>query len=168
MTRAKRKLDHINYALSTGASGGAGFDDVLFVHQGLPNLSYEKISLHTKIGELFLSSPLFINAMTGGGGEMTESINRDFALAAKETGVALSVGSQMAALKDPSERRSYEITRKINPNGLIFANLGSEATVDQAKIAVDMIEANALQIHLNVIQELAMPDLRETVILKAR
>ena len=46
--------------------------------------------------------------------------------------------------------------RKVNPNGIFFANLGSEATIEQAERAVDMIEANALQIHLNVIQELTM------------
>ena len=48
--------------------------------------------------------------------------------------------------------------RKVNPNGIFFANLGSEATIEQAERAVDMIEANALQIHLNVIQELTMPE----------
>lgn len=64
----------------------------------------------------------------------------------------------MSALKDPSERLSYEIVRKENPNGLIFANLGSEATAAQAKEAVEMIGANALQIHLNVIQEIVMPE----------
>ena len=53
---------------------------------------------------------------------------------------------------------TYRIVRKENPNGIVIANLGSEASVDQAKRAVDMLEANALQIHLNVIQELTMPE----------
>ena len=64
----------------------------------------------------------------------------------------------MSAINDQDEAATYEIVRKANPNGLIFANLGSEATVEQAKQAVDMLEANALQIHLNVIQELVMPE----------
>ncbi|TDL34721.1 type 2 isopentenyl-diphosphate Delta-isomerase [Jeotgalibacillus sp. S-D1] len=158
MSRAERKLDHINYALSTGASGGAGFDDVTFVHQSLPNTALDDISLHIKLGELQASSPFFINAMTGGGGAKTEQLNKELSIAAKETGLMLSVGSQMAAIKDSSERASYSITRKMNPKGIIIGNLGSEATVDQAKMAVDMLEANAIQIHLNVIQELAMPE----------
>ena len=68
MTRAKRKWDHIQYALTTGQTNNAGFDCVSFVHQSLPNTSLSKIHLGTKIGELQLSSPIFINAMTGGGG----------------------------------------------------------------------------------------------------
>ncbi|PPA71275.1 type 2 isopentenyl-diphosphate Delta-isomerase [Jeotgalibacillus proteolyticus] len=158
MSRSKRKIDHINYALSTATSGSSGFEDLTFVHQSLPDLSVDEVSLHSKLGELNLSSPFYINAMTGGGGEKTEKLNEGFALAAKETGLMLSVGSQMAAIKDSSERRSYSITRKVNPKGIIVGNLGSEATLDQAKAAVDMIEADALQIHLNVIQELAMPE----------
>ncbi|MDQ0183903.1 type 2 isopentenyl-diphosphate Delta-isomerase [Cytobacillus sp. FSL W7-1323] len=158
MTRAKRKWDHIQYALTTGQTNNAGFDCVSFVHQSLPNTSLSKIHLGTKIGELQLSSPIFINAMTGGGGAKTLEINRLLARVAKETGVGMAVGSQMAAIKNSEERFSYEIVRKENPDGLIFANLGSEATVNQAKDAVEMIQADALQIHVNVVQELTMPE----------
>jgi isopentenyl-diphosphate Delta-isomerase len=96
--------------------------------------------------------------MTGGGGERTYRINRELAIAAKETGSAIAVGSQMAALKDPAERRTYEVVREMHPDGVILANLGSEATVEQAMAAVDMIAANGIQIHLNVVQELTMPE----------
>ncbi|MFX3624758.1 MAG: type 2 isopentenyl-diphosphate Delta-isomerase [Ectobacillus sp.] len=158
MTRAKRKIDHIQYALSTGQSRAHGFDDITFVHQSLPNMACADVSLHTKIGELSLSSPIFINAMTGGGGEATEKINGVLAQAAGHYNLAMAVGSQMAALKDETEERSYKVVRKYNPTGMVFANLGSEATVEQAKKAVAMLEANAIQIHLNVIQELTMPE----------
>ncbi|EEL51465.1 MULTISPECIES: type 2 isopentenyl-diphosphate Delta-isomerase [Bacillus cereus group] len=158
MVRAKRKLDHIEYALSTGQSRIHGFHDIAFVHQSLPNSSYENVTCETQIGELSLSSPIFINAMTGGGGEQTLYINEQLAYAAKHHNLAMAVGSQMAALKDEREANSYRIVRKVNQNGIVFANLGSEASVEQAKRAVDMIEANALQIHLNVIQELTMPE----------
>lgn len=158
MTRSKRKWDHIKYALETGQKRLTGFDDIKFIHQSLPGTNLELIKLHSKIGELSLSSPIFINAMTGGGGEKTYQVNRELAIAARETGAAIAVGSQMAALKDPSERKTYEIVRKENPDGIILANLGSEATLEQAKNAVDMIEADGIQIHLNVIQELTMPE----------
>ncbi|HEQ3524951.1 TPA: type 2 isopentenyl-diphosphate Delta-isomerase [Bacillus cereus] len=158
MVRAKRKLDHIEYALSTGQSRTHGFHDIDFVHQSLPNSNYDTITCETKIGELSLSSPIFINAMTGGGGEKTLHINEQLAYVAKQHNLAMAVGSQMAALKDESEAASYKVIRKVNPNGIFFANLGSEATIEQAERAVDMIEANALQIHLNVIQELTMPE----------
>ncbi|KIL75147.1 type 2 isopentenyl-diphosphate Delta-isomerase [Bacillus badius] len=158
MTRAQRKRDHIKYALSTGQSRRTGFDDIEFVHQSLPDTSLAEVSIQTKIGGLSLSSPIFINAMTGGGGKDTERINGQLAVAAREAGVAMAVGSQMSALKNPEERQSFIIVRKLYKEGIIFANLGSEATVEQAEAAVHMIEADALQIHLNVIQELTMPE----------
>ncbi|WP_100331431.1 type 2 isopentenyl-diphosphate Delta-isomerase [Bacillus xiapuensis] len=158
MTREQRKREHIEYALSTGQSRKAGFDDVKFVHQSLPDVALADISLQTKIGGLILSSPIFINAMTGGGGRETERINGQLAEAAKEKGLAMAVGSQMSALKNKEERRTFQVVRQVNPKGVIWANLGSEATVGQAEAAVEMIEADALQIHLNSIQELAMPE----------
>ncbi|WP_026584969.1 type 2 isopentenyl-diphosphate Delta-isomerase [Bacillus sp. J33] len=158
MSRSKRKWDHIHHALATGQKSLAGFEDIAFIHQSLPDTFLDQADIGTSIGELLLSSPIFINAMTGGGGERTVQINRDLAAAARMTGLAMAVGSQMSALKDPGEIESYRIVRKENPKGIIFGNLGSEATVDQAKAAVDMIEASALQIHLNVVQELTMPE----------
>lgn len=158
LSRSKRKWDHIRLALDTGQLRTTGLDDVAFVHQSIPDTSLDSIKLHTKIGELSLSSPIFINAMTGGGGEKTLEINRNLAIAAKETGVGIAVGSQMSALKDPAERETYEIVREEYPEGIIFANLGSEASVDLAEQAVEMIKADALQIHLNVVQELTMPE----------
>lgn len=158
MSRSKRKWDHIQYALETGQKRLTGFDDIKFVNQSLPGSNLDSVKLETKIGELSLSSPIFINAMTGGGGERTYRINRELAVAARETGSAIAVGSQMAALKDIDERRSYEVVREMHPDGIILANLGSEATVEQAKAAIDMLQADALQIHLNVVQELTMPE----------
>jgi isopentenyl-diphosphate delta-isomerase len=144
--------------LATGQRSLTGFEDIAFIHQSLPDTFLHQADLGTSVGELSLSSPIFINAMTGGGGDRTIQINRDLASAAKITGLAMAVGSQMSALKDPNEVESYRVVRKENPKGIIFGNLGSEATIDQAKAAVDMIEANALQIHLNVVQELTMPE----------
>ncbi|PAQ16206.1 type 2 isopentenyl-diphosphate Delta-isomerase [Bacillaceae bacterium SAOS 7] len=158
MTREQRKREHIQYALSTGQSRATGFDDVDIVHQSLPNIALNDVSIQTKIGELILSSPIFINAMTGGGGRETEKINESLAIAARELGLAMAVGSQMSAIKNPSERQTFRVVRQMNPKGMIWANIGSEATVEQAQAAVEMLEANALQIHLNVIQELAMPE----------
>ena len=87
------------------------------------------------------------------GGTKTVNINQQLADVAKETNVGMAVGSQMAALKDSSQEESYRIVRKVYPNGTLIANLGAEATVDQARKAVEMIEANALQIHVNVVSQ---------------
>lgn len=155
--RISRKIDHIRHALRLGQSGNTGFDDIKLVHSCLPETSMEHISLTTTIGELNLSSPIIINAMTGGALE-TEEINRGLAIAAREHGLAMAVGSQMSAVKNKEVSGSYKIVRKTNPEGVVFANLGSEATVEQAELAVEMLEADALQIHLNAMQELIMPE----------
>ncbi|OEH93472.1 type 2 isopentenyl-diphosphate Delta-isomerase [Bacillus solimangrovi] len=158
MSRQQRKIEHIQHALSTGQNRTHGLDDVKFVHQSLPDTDVEQVKLNTKVGELSLSSPLFINAMTGGGGEKTLELNQMLARVANATGISIAVGSQMSALKHDEERKTFEIVRKENSNGVVFANLGSEATVEQAEQAVEMLNADALQIHLNVIQELVMPE----------
>ena len=158
MSRKKRKLEHIEYALKTGQSKETGLDDVMFVHVSLPEISLDDVRIETKMGGLNLSSPIFINAMTGGGGSETEEINRALAIASRETGIAMAVGSQMSALRDEREQKTYRIVRQENSNGVIFANVGSEAAVDEAKRAIEMIEANAIQIHINAIQELVMPE----------
>jgi len=158
VSRAERKWDHIHFAVEQQHPHSTAFKDVQFVHQSLPDLNLHDVRLEHKIGELSLGSPIFINAMTGGGGEVTWQINKSLAKAAKETGLAMAVGSQMSAIKDPNERYTYEVVREENPSGVIIANIGSEATPEQAKVAVEMIKADALQIHLNVIQELTMPE----------
>jgi isopentenyl-diphosphate Delta-isomerase len=158
VSRSERKWDHIRFALETGQVRSNALEDIHLIHQSLPNINVIDVGLEHSFGGLSLSSPIFINAMTGGGGEKTLHINRDLAIVAKETGIAMAVGSQMSAIKDPSERYTYEIVRKQNPKGIVIANIGSEATPDQALTAIDMIEADALQIHLNVVQELTMPE----------
>jgi isopentenyl-diphosphate Delta-isomerase len=158
VSRSERKWDHIRYALENRQNPSSAFDDIKFIHQGLPDIGVFDVGLDHEIGGLYLSSPIFINAMTGGGGDKTYRINKELAIVAKSTGVAMAVGSQMSALKDKTQKYTYEIVRKENPTGVIIANLGSEASSEDAKAAIEMIEADALQIHLNVIQELTMPE----------
>ncbi|WP_096434849.1 type 2 isopentenyl-diphosphate Delta-isomerase [Alteribacter populi] len=158
MSRAKRKLDHLRGALNSGQSRRSGFDDISFVHQSIPDTNVKNVQLNSTIGELNISSPIFINAMTGGGGQATEKVNASLAEAASVLGTPIAVGSQMAAINNESERSTYEVVRDKNPQGIVFANIGSEAEVHQALRCVEMIDADALQIHLNVIQELVMPE----------
>lgn len=157
MSRTSRKLEHLKLAMETAKDEVSSFHDAQFVHQALPEAALEEVSISSTIGGLLLSSPIIINAMTGGSDE-TKIINENLALLVRETGLSIAVGSQMSALKHKEYLNSYQIIRKTNPKAVVFANLGAEATVEQAKEAVEMVEANALQIHLNVIQELIMPE----------
>lgn len=157
MDRSTRKLDHIRLAMTAHEHGNNGIDDISFLPNSLPNIYYGNSKLDTNLASFRLSSPIIINAMTGGAGATTE-INRKLAIIAREKGLAMAVGSQMAALRDPTVSNSYTVVREEHPDGILFANVGAEATVDQARLAVDMIKANALQIHVNVMQELLMPE----------
>ncbi|MGE7270332.1 type 2 isopentenyl-diphosphate Delta-isomerase [Brevibacillus panacihumi] len=157
MDRSQRKMDHIQHALATNEQQTNSFDEIRFVPNSLPNIYYGNLSLDVNLASFRLASPILINAMTGGAAATT-TINQKLAIIAREKGLAMAVGSQMAALRDPSVRDSYSVVRKENPHGILFANIGAEATVEQALAAVEMLEADGLQIHLNVMQELLMPE----------
>jgi len=163
--RQQRKLDHVRLAAAwqdrppAGGPGGSGpgWQDVHLVHHSLPELSLEEIDLTTTIAGVRLGQPVLINAMTGGAEGVT-AVNRDLAAAAAELGLAMAVGSQTAGLRDPAVAESYRVVRRVNPKGIILANVGSDATPEQARAAVEMVEADLLQIHLNAPQELRMPE----------
>jgi len=163
--RQRRKLDHVRLATqqpaaSAGAAGGpgdAGWADVHLVHQSLPELSLDEVDLSTSIGGVALPQPVLINAMTGGAHGVA-AINRDLAAVAAELGLAMAVGSQTAGLREPEVRETYRVVRQANPRGVILANLSSDATLEEARAAVEMVGADLLQLHLNVPQELRMPE----------
>jgi len=158
MVRQSRKLDHLKFAmqLDDGPSTNA-FEDMVVIPNCLPNLRCGDIDLATTVAGIPLQLPVLVNAITGGAADVTD-VNSRLAEFCRLTGCAMAVGSQYAALEDVSVRESYQIIRKTNPAGVVFANLGAHVSPDQAKRAVDMIEACALQIHLNVAQELIMAE----------
>jgi len=154
--RQSRKLDHIKYSLSLPDGPGVnGFADIDFVHNCLPNAGWDEVDISSSIAGISIGNPLVINAITGGAHDVT-TVNGQIAEFARATKTAMAVGSQYAAFEDPAVLQSYKIVRKKNPDGVIFANLGAYATPEQAQLAVEMIDAQAIQIHLNVAQELIM------------
>ncbi len=156
--RQSRKLDHLKYAaeLIDGPVAN-GFKDFRFVHNCLPDIDYGSIDLSTTVAGIKLAHPVIINAITGGAADVT-GVNIKLAELARQTNSAMAVGSQFAAVETPAIENSYKIINKINPHGVIFANLGAHASVDNARYAVEMIGAQALQIHLNVAQEVFMTE----------
>ena len=133
------------------------FDNLRFVYHSFPEMSLAEADIKTSFATFTMENPFFINAMTGGS-DKTKLINEKLAIVARETKLAMASGSLSVAIKDPTVADSFEIIRKVNPDGLIFANLGAEHTVERAKRAIDILDANALQIHCNVLQELIMPE----------
>lgn len=153
-----RKDDHVKLAERFFEEPKTSdFDSIRFVHHSFPEMSIEEADISTSFATFTVEQPFFINAMTGGS-EKTKIINEKLATVAREAKLPIASGSLSAAIKDPSLIDSFKIIRKVNSNGLVFANLGAGHTVENAKKAIDILEANALQIHCNVVQEIIMPE----------
>ncbi len=156
--RKYRKQEHIENYLRTSFHGDPLFKDVFIQHYSLPGFAFNEIDTHVDFMGHSLDFPLMINAITGGT-EFAEEINRDLARLAKDFSIPMAVGSQTIALEDEDAVESFTIVREtIGKDGLVFANLNGLLGPEEAKKAVKMIDADALQIHLNPAQELIMEE----------
>ncbi len=154
-----RKSSHIKISLkkSVESKRSTGFDDVFIVHDALPEVNKDEIDVSTTVFNHKLEAPIIIGSMTGGTSE-SRKINSALAETAEKLGLGIGVGSQRAALEDRSLAYTYRVVREKAPNALVFANIGCPQlvkgnAVQIAQAAVDMIDADALYIHLNSLQE---------------
>ncbi len=157
-----RKADHIRVNLEEDVSSAlsSGFERLQFQHDALPELDLADVTTDCSFLGRTLRSPILISSMTGGT-EKAATINERLATAAQDQGIALGVGSQRAAIEDPSLAPSFQV-RQFAPDILLLANLGAVQlnygyTADHCQRAVDMIEADALILHLNALQEALQP-----------
>lgn len=155
--RKYRKREHIENYLRTTFVGDPLFDDVFLYHNALPEIDFSEINTSTMFLNKKVNFPLMINAMTGGS-DFSEDINRDLAEVANEFNIPMAVGSQTIALEDEETRKSFEVVREVIKDGIVISNLSGFATPEDAKLAVDLLKADAIQIHLNPAQELAMTE----------
>lgn len=163
----------------------SGFDSVRFMPNALPQVALDEVDssvrvfaedascacstsasacstsasdCSTSISAAFLwRSPLYINAMTGGSAN-AQKINAQLARVAAKTGVAIASGSLSAALQNDALAGTFSVIRSENPRGFVMANVSAGTSANDAMRAVDMLQANALQVHLNAAQELVMPE----------
>ena len=162
MTKAAdRKNAHLDLARGGDAqtAHSNGFDRVVLSHNALPECDLDAIDLGCHFLGHRLTMPLMIGAMTGGT-DRADAINLALAKAAQKAGIALAVGSQRASIEN---QRDQHILRKTAPDIPIIANLGGAqlARPDGLKMAQDavaMLEADAIAIHLNPLQEAAQPE----------
>ena len=158
MKRAQRKLEHIKYALELGdGPKSTHFEDIRFLHNCLPEINPADIILSGEVFGKHLRLPFLIDAITGGTDAVAD-VNAKVAQAAADLGIAMAVGSQYGAVRDKVGYASYEIVRKYNPYGVVFSNISALATPEQASEAVRMLNADALEVHLNPAQELFMSE----------
>lgn len=158
-----RKADHIRINLQERVGSGlsTGLEDYNFVHQALPDLNLEEISMELDVFSKKLQTPILISSMTGGTTEAAD-INRTLALAAQDSGIAMGLGSQRAAIENPEVFSTFQV-RDVAPDILLFANLGAIQLnygygIEHCRRAVEMIEADALILHLNALQEALQPE----------
>lgn len=154
-----RKRDHIEIVRSGRAQATVttGFDAVRFVHCALPELDLGDVDLSTRFLGRPLRLPFLISSMTGGPAR-AEAINVHLAEAAQALGIAFAVGSQRVALQEGALAGFSSQLRRLAPDVPIYANFGAIQLVNgfgqaEARRAVDMIEADALILHLNPLQE---------------
>jgi len=160
---SQRKADHIRINLEEDVSFPhltTGLAYFRFMHQALPELDLDEVQTACTIFGKRLQAPLLISSMTGGTEEAT-AINMRLAEAAEAAGIAMGLGSQRVALESPVQARSFQV-RRVAPNILLFANLGAVQlnkgyTAEDCLRAVEMVEADALILHLNPLQEAVQP-----------
>lgn len=160
----ERKSDHIRINLQNDVSFkgiSSGFEDYRFVHCALPEFDLEDVKTSTALLGKPLVAPFFISSMTGGTPEAS-LINQRLAEAAQAAGIGMGVGSQRAAIEDPSLEDTFRV-RRLAPDILLLANLGAIQLncgygLDECRRAVEMVEADALILHLNSLQEALQPE----------
>lgn len=162
----QRKADHIKINLEQDVRSAltSGLEKVHFTHEALPEVDLNRLDTSLNLFGKTLAAPTLVSSMTGGTAE-AETINLRLAEAAQECNIAMGVGSQRAAIEHPEQARTFQV-RKVAPNILLFANLGAVQLnygygVDQCRKAVEMIQADALYLHLNPLQE-AVQDAGDT------
>ena len=159
-----RKSDHIRINLQEDVNFqhvSTGFERYRFVHCALPDCNLEDVDTSTTLLGKRMAAPLLISSMTGGTPEAS-AINQRLAEAAQAAGAGLGLGSQRAAIEDPALAHTFDV-RQVAPDILLMANLGAVQLnygygIEECRRAVEMIDADALILHLNPLQEALQPE----------
>ena len=155
----KRKQRHIRLSLEENVQAdiGTGFEDVRLIHRALPEIDLDDVDTETELFGRRLAAPLIISAITGGT-DYAKELNSTLASAAEEMGIGIGVGSQRIAIEDPSVEHTFSVVREEAPGSLVIGNIGCPQLSlgwgpQEARRCVEMVEADALAIHMNPLQE---------------
>ncbi|MDA0907400.1 MAG: type 2 isopentenyl-diphosphate Delta-isomerase [Bacteroidetes bacterium] len=173
MSSAQRKADHVRVTtqLDSQYHTSTGFETLRLKHHALPECSLEEIQTETTLFEKKMAMPLIISSMTGGY-DKGQTINQDLCQLAEKHQLAIGLGSQRSMLDRstlPGKTESSDLPegfrelRKYAPTALLFGNIGATQVAQQADSSrlmhlVDALEADALIVHLNPLQELTQPE----------
>lgn len=156
--RKDRKKEHIEEFLKLEFKNSTMFNDIYIEHNSLPEINYSEIDPSLNFLGKKSSYPVMINAMTGGG-DFSLKVNQNLAQLAKKFNIPMAVGSQTIILEHKDSHKSFKVVANtLGDEGIVIANLNGHASVDDAKYALDLINGDGIQIHLNPAQELAMAE----------
>ncbi|NPA84691.1 MAG: type 2 isopentenyl-diphosphate Delta-isomerase [Crenarchaeota archaeon] len=163
METPNRKLDHLRITLVEDVEAGSTWLEFVMVpHKAVPELNLEKVSTEVEVFGKKLKAPIIVTGMTGGN-EHAAKINAVIAEVVEELGLGMGVGSQRAAVEHPELAWTFRIARERAPNALIIANLGAPQLlkgygIEEIEKVIEMIDADAIAIHLNAAQEAFQPE----------
>jgi isopentenyl-diphosphate delta-isomerase len=163
-TTNQRKAEHIDIVNRDAEVDRRKFyfDDIRLRHRALPEIDLARIDTSVAFMGKRLAFPLLISCMTGGDHDVARTVNINLAKAAEAAGVAMGVGSQRVMFTNPAAKNSFDL-RPFAPNALLFANLGAVQlnygfSITECRAAVDALQADALCLHLNPLQEAVQPE----------
>lgn len=156
--QAHRKDEHVFIAEKFyHAESNNQLDEVRLLFKNIPEISKKEVSLATELMGYKIDTPFFINAITGGSPQ-TDKINFKLAKVANYCHIPMATGSASVALKNEENAAGFKKLRSLTPNTLLFTNIGAGNDLSVAQKALQLTQADGLQIHLNVAQELVMPE----------
>ena len=159
----RRKGDHIRLSLDdrVQAQGLSGFDEISLVHEALPELNFDEVELFSFSLGKKIPTPFLVSSMTAGHAGSVD-LNVRLAKACERRGWRLGVGSQRRELTDANASREWKNVRKMAPKVQLLGNLGLsqliQTPVDRIQKLADDLEASAMFIHLNALQECLQPE----------
>lgn len=163
-----RKEEHLKICLEKDVSAAHNYwDDLHFIHQSVPDFDLEEVDVSVELFGKRLKAPLIISGMTGGC-KLGKVVNENLAVAAEEMGIGMGLGSQRAALEHPELVESYSVVLNYEIP-LVYANIGAPQLISQGdshipvdieagRMAMDMVGADLLAVHLNYLQEVVQPE----------
>ncbi len=153
-----RKLEHLEICRKYDVEHHVttGFEDINLVHRALPEVDLDDIDISINLLGKKMDIPLIISAITGGHPQSKE-INSNIAIATRNANIAMGVGSQRAGVLHSELKDTFTVVREQAPDTFIIGNIGAPQ-VEYAADAVSMIDADALAIHLNPLQEAIQPE----------
>jgi isopentenyl-diphosphate Delta-isomerase len=154
-----RKLEHLKLCSKCDVEykqKKTGFNDIELIHKALPQIDKEEINLETEFLNKKLDAPIIITGITGGH-PASRALNKELARAAEQLKIAMGMGSQRAAVENSELESTYTVIRDEAPSTFIIGNIGAPQ-IEYAQKSADMMELDAIAVHLNPLQEAIQPE----------